>query len=232
MTAQALAHSYRFRGGAARVSAWHGHQDVAVLTLRGDVDQAALERLLGRLRAAGVRDVLTNALTPGASLPLVDAGFTVRERLHLLQHDLSDPCASSRRTRRAQRADRAAILATDRAAFDDFWQFDDVALRDATRATPRSHLRVAAPNGRICAYGLFGLAATTGYVQRLAVAPADQSNGIGRALLGDGLRWMQHQGATRALVNTQHDNTRALSFYTGAGFLRLPVGLVVLGRAL
>ena len=232
MTAQTLAHSYRFRGGAARVAAWHGRPDVAVLTLRGDVDTAALEKVLDRLRVAGVRDVITNALAPGASLPLVDAGFTVRERLHLLQLELVERGRATRRTRRAQRADRAAILEIDRAAFDDFWRFDDAALHEATRATPRSHLRVAAPNGRPCAYGLFGLAANNGYVQRLAVAPSDQSIGLGRALLGDGLHWLQRQGATRALVNTQHDNTRALSFYTRAGFVRLPVGLAVLGRAL
>jgi GNAT superfamily N-acetyltransferase len=51
-------------------------------------------------------------------------------------------------------------------------------------------------------------------------------------LLQDGLRWLRERGATRALVNTQEHNTRALTLYQHCGFTRLPVGLCVLGREL
>jgi ribosomal protein S18 acetylase RimI-like enzyme len=169
---------------------------------------------------------------PGASLTLVDLGFVVRGRLHLLQLDLAAAPRSSGRTRRALRAERDEIVAVDSAAFDDFWRFDDLALREATRATPHAHTRVATVGEDIAGYGLFGHSANTGYVQRLAVAPDRQRSGIGRALLGDGLRWLQNRGATRVLVNTQEHNDRALNLYLGAGFNRLPVGLSVLGRSL
>jgi len=232
--AQTKAHSYRFRGGVVRVSAWHGRPDVASISLRGAEHSLprAIERLLDRLRSAGYREVVTNAVSPGTSVSLVDLGFVVRGRLHLLQHDLESTPAPSGRTRRALRAERDAIVAVDSAAFDDFWRFDELALREATRATPHAHTRVAIEGDEVLGYGLFGHSGNTGYVQRLAVTPGRQGSGLGRALLGDGLRWLRNRGSDRALVNTQEHNDRALALYLDAGFNRLPVGLCVLGRKL
>ena len=228
------AQSYRFRGGSARVAAWHGRDDVASLALHGceSPSRSAVRRLLVRLHEAGYREVVTNALAPGVSLPLVDAGFVVRSRLHLLARELDPLPAPTRTTRRALRADRDTIFSVDAAAFDDFWRLDLTGLREAMHATPRSHVRVAPTVGDPYAYGLFGRANATGYVQRLAVAPDAQRAGIGRALLLDGLHWMRTHGVTRAFVNTQERNDRALALYMGAGFSRLPVGLCVLGREL
>jgi GNAT superfamily N-acetyltransferase len=229
------AHSYRFRGGVARVADWHGRTDVASLVLHGSdaPSSRTLRRLIGRLQEAGYREVVTNALAPGASLPLVDVGFAIRGRLHLLVHDLTGLPEPSGRSRRATRADRDAVLCTDRTAFDEFWRFDAFALREAMRATPRTHLRVVPRSGeRVDAYGLFGRAGTSGYVQRLATAPEVQGTGLGSAVLGDGLRWLRSRGAARAYVNTQEENERALALYLRVGFTRLPVGLCVLGREL
>jgi ribosomal protein S18 acetylase RimI-like enzyme len=232
--AQAKAHSYRFRGGVVRVATWHGRPDIATIAVRGAdaPSPRALERLLDRLRDDGYRQVLTNAVGPGTSVWLVESGFAVRGRLHLLEHPLDELSRPSRRTRRATRADREAIVEVDAASFDEFWRFDDLALREATRATPRAHTRVASTKDVVFGYGLFGRAGATGYVQRLAVGPDGEGRGLGRALLHDGLRWLQMHGATRALVNTQEHNARALDLYLRAGFTRLPVGLCVLGREL
>lgn len=228
------AQSYRFRGGVARVAAWHGRADVASLALHGPdaPSPRTLHRLLERLQEAGYREVVTNALGPGASLPLVDVGFAVRGRLHLLAHDLRDLPPPSGTTRRATRLDRDAILAADAAAFEEFWQFDALALREAARATPRSHVRVAPKQRNPSGYGLFGRSAAAGYVQRLAVAPEVQRQGLGQSLLTDGLRWLRAHGAKRVYVNTQEDNERALALYLRSGFTQLPVGLHVLGREL
>jgi len=217
----------------ARVAAWHGRADVASLAFHGSDTPSArsMQRLLERLQRAGYREVVTNALGPSASVPLVDAGFAVRGRLHLLSHDLDLLPPESGNTRRATRDDRPAVLAADGAAFDEFWHFDALGLHEAARATPRSHVRVATPDEPV-GYGLFGRAATTGYVQRLAVAPPAQHRGLGRALLTDGLHWLRARGARRAYVNTQEDNDRALALYLQAGFEQMPVGLHVLGREL
>jgi GNAT superfamily N-acetyltransferase len=232
--AQTKAHSYRFRGAVLRVAAWHGRPDIATIALSGSESPSvrALEELLERLRSDGYREVLTNALAPGAALPLVDTGFEVRTRLHLLERALDGSASASGRTERAGRGDRAAILDVDAKAFDDDWRFDDLALREAMRATPSTQLRVARLDDMIAGYGLFGRAEGPGYVQRLAVAPRAQGRGIGRALLEDGLHWLHRRGSERAFVNTQTENERALRFYEGVGFTRLPVGLCVLGRSL
>jgi ribosomal protein S18 acetylase RimI-like enzyme len=225
--------SIRFRGGVARVAAWHGRPEIASVALlcRGAPSIEAIEALLEQLRAVGYREVITNALAPGASLPLVDCGFEIRGRLHLLSHDFESLAGPTRRTRRSGSGDRSALLAVDAAAFDDFWQLDEIGLRQAARATPRSHLRVT-KGDPIRGYGLFGRAERTGYVQRLAIHPSAQGEGFGSALLNDGLHWMRVRGARSAFVNTQVDNERALSLYERAGFRRLPVGLCVLGKSL
>jgi ribosomal protein S18 acetylase RimI-like enzyme len=225
--------SIRFRGGVARVAAWHGHSDIASVALqcRGAPSAEAIELLVAQLRASGYREVITNALAPGASLPLVDAGFRIRGRLHLLSHDFASLPDASRRTRRAGAADRHNVLAVDAAAFDEFWRLDDVGLDQAARATPRSHLRVTRSDP-IAGYGLFGRADGVGYVQRLAIHPDSQGSGNGSALLTDGLRWLRTRGARSAFVNTQVENERALHLYEQAGFRRLPVGLCVFGRTL
>jgi ribosomal protein S18 acetylase RimI-like enzyme len=226
--------SYRFRGGVARIASWHGRADVASLALRGRgaPSSAAVERLLDHLRDAGYREVVTNALAPGTSLPLVDVGFAVRGRLHLLVHDLGSLPPESGATRRARKSERDEMLAVDAAGFEEFWRFDEAALREAENATPKSHLRVAGPDAAVVGYALFGRAAKDGYVQRLVVDPAAQGQGVGHALLIDGMHWLRLQGASRAMVNTQEGNARALALYTRAGFQRLPVGLCVLGREL
>jgi ribosomal protein S18 acetylase RimI-like enzyme len=225
--------SFRFRGGVVRIAAWHGRADVASIAVRGRgaIAPAAVERLLERMRAAGYQEVVTNALAPAATLPLVDAGFAVRGRLRVLVHDLVRLPDETRRTRRAHRHERREIIATDQAAFDDFWYFDADGLREATRATPTAQLRVTRDAGP-AGYALFGRAASDGYVQRLAVHPGAQGRGYGSALLVDGLRWLRKHGAVRAYVNTQADNQRAYALYERAGFRPLPVGLCVLGRTL
>jgi ribosomal protein S18 acetylase RimI-like enzyme len=123
-------------------------------------------------------------------------------------------------------------LTIDGLAFDEFWRFDATALREATRATPRAHTRVAPPGGDVAGYGLFGRAGTAGYVQRLAVEPGADHAGLGRSLLNDGLRWLRARGTSRVFVNTQVENERALALYLRAGFTKLPVGLCVMRRQL
>jgi ribosomal protein S18 acetylase RimI-like enzyme len=232
--AQAKAHSYRFRDGVVRVSAWQGRADIAQVAFLAPTPPSprTVERLLARVREAGYREVLTNAVGPAPSAALLDEGFVVRGRLALLEHSLEDVPDWSGRTRRSTRLDRDAIVEVDDTSFEAFWRFDDLALREAARATPKATTFVTDVDGTIGGYLLIGRAGPTGYLQRLAVAPGAQRGGVGRALVGDGLRWLREHGVVRALVNTQTDNDRALTLYRALGFVDLPAGLCVLGRAL
>jgi ribosomal protein S18 acetylase RimI-like enzyme len=227
----------RWRGGWARIAPWPGaERDVAHLTVGADSPPAdqIVDRCLVRLRRAGYGGVVTNALTAADSLPFVDAGFHVRERLHLLDHDLARLPAPVLPTRRARRSDRRTVLAVDARAFDAAWRLAaPEALLDAVRATPVARFRVADDRGAgVIGYAITGRAGHQGYLQRVAVAPGARRQGWARGLVADGLHWLRARGAERVLVNTQLDNRAALALYESCGFRRLPVGLSVLARPL
>lgn len=220
---------------ALQVSAWRGDERIAVLspapeqpTPAASVVAAAVERL----RDLGTERVLTGALHRSELAPFLACGFTEHERLHLLRHDLLELPRAGRGTgiRRARRTDQARVLDIDARAFDDFWTLDRRGLHDAVRATPVSRFRVAAP-GRgepVAGYAVTGRAADRGYLQRLAVDPAQHRRGIGSALVADALRWLRRHGARVAVVNTQEGNDRALGLYESCGFVAEPAGLTVL----
>lgn len=223
----------RWRGGWARLGSWRGHPDVAYLSVGADrpPSREVVERCLRRLRGHGYSTVVTSALTPADTLPFVDAGFAVRERLHLLAHDLRDLPDPPHPTRRARRDDRPQILALDALAFDDFWRIDAEGLENAIQATPSSRFRVIGDE-TVLAYAVTGRAGRQGYLQRLAVHPDARRCGYGAAVVIDGLRWLRRHRVVRALVNTQLDNQAALALYRSCGFVPLPTGLCVMGRSL
>jgi ribosomal protein S18 acetylase RimI-like enzyme len=82
------------------------------------------------------------------------------------------------------------------------------------------------------AYAVSGRAGSIGYLQRLAVDPGLAGRGVGRALVADSLHWLRRRHARRAFVNTQVGNDSALGLYRSCGFRLLPIGLLILDRAL
>lgn len=222
----------------ARTSPWRGDGATALLSpapeaplLSGPFVQHCLETLA---RQGFVR-VVTAALSPLEQAGFLAAGFGVEEDLRLLGLDLSSADLSvpdGPRLRRVSRRRRASVLTVDRAAFADFWRFDERALADALAATPRVRFRAAGGRSAVTAYAVSGRAGRRGYVQRLAVHPDQQGAGLGRRLLLDGLQWMAAEGVGRAYVNTQTTNTRALALYQAVGFEDEPIGLSVLSTGL
>ena len=191
----------------------------------------ALRRVLAELADAGYARVRTAALAPDEQAPFLAAGFSVDEHLHLLAHDLDGVPLPVRPSplRRARRRDRPAVLAVDEAAFSPPWRLDLAGLREALVATPSVRFRVAAPDGPIVGYAVAGRAGWRGYLQRVAVHPDHVDHGLGRALVGDALQWLERRGARRAVVNTQEGNEAALHLYEALGFRPEPRGLDVLG---
>lgn len=212
----------RFRYGP-----WQGRADTAQLvpltpapTLRPDVVDAVLRRL----GTAGFELVYTAAVGVAEARCLAERGFVEHERLHLMRHTRLDTVTSLDpshpwRLRRARARDRDAVLAIDRAAFQPFWALDELALAEALAATPRSRFRLARER-RPVAYAITGLAGDIAYLQRLAVHPDAQGQGLGAVLAVDALRWAVRRGAHTAYVNTQLTNTRALELYERLGFVR------------
>jgi len=191
-----------------------------------------LTEVMDQLRAAAQTRVITGALSPREAENFERCGFEELRNLTLLRRRVDEPIrVTGLSLRRWRRRDLTPVLEVDHAAFEEFWRFDEPALHDAMSATPHRVLRVTRAQP-IEGYALSGLAGSRGYLQRLAVAPASAGRGIGAGLLLDALRWMRWRGAIEAFVNTQADNTRALSLYQRHGFESEPEGLAILHRDL
>lgn len=221
----------RWGGQRLRVGPFRGDDHIAYVAPLPDGQPPTTDAVLRcceLLAGRGYAEVVTAALGPAESHGFLTAGFEVRERLHLLAHDLLDlPAASDASLRRGRRSDRAAALAVDARAFESFWRLDDEGFEEAMTATPSSRFRVA-DDGRVLGYAIAGRAARRGFLQRLAVDPDAQRRGLGAALVADALRWMKRRGVDRAVVNTQERNESAVHLYERLGFRIQPGGLAVL----
>jgi ribosomal protein S18 acetylase RimI-like enzyme len=215
-----------------RTAAWRGREDIALLTVRPGApppSAAEITALVQRSAGAGLRRLVTGALTDIEAEPFHQAGFAVHDRLHLLRHDMVDlPSVDSPvRLRRARRIDVDAALAVDARAFEPFWRLDRGGLDDALAATTAARFRVA-DDGGVVGYAVTGRSAARGYLQRLAVDPERWRRGVGAALVADGLRWLRRRHARMAVVNTQVGNDSAYALYRRMGFVPEPRGLTVL----
>jgi ribosomal protein S18 acetylase RimI-like enzyme len=220
-----------------RIGTWRGDPGIALLSpMPGTSPSApALARAIVHAAGRGFHTVLTPALTESEQGIFRERGFTVHENLHLLRHQLSSvppDTAPHLRMRRGRSRDITAVLDVDGLAFDRFWRFDVGGLTDARRATPRSRFRVAVIDDGVIGYHVTGAAGSLGYLQRLAVHPAESGHGFGSALIGDSLGWCRRRGCTSVLVNTQETNSRALTLYRRLGFADEPTGLAVLEYSL
>lgn len=222
------------RGRPVRIGPWRGSDDVATLATYADhpLHPDDVDESLGLLASRGYQRVITAALAPREAAAFLGAGFEPLHHLVLLRRSLDLPLPRPDvRLRRWRRRTFDQILEVDRQAFDDFWQFDIVALRDALAATPHRSLRVTRDDP-VEGYALSGVSAARGYLQRLAVRPDNHGQGLGTGLLLDALRWMRTRGALEAFVNTQHENQRAIDLYLGHGFDQEPNGLTIFQRTL
>jgi ribosomal-protein-alanine N-acetyltransferase len=90
-------------------------------------------------------------------------------------------------------------------------------------AAPDRAYRVAEDGGgALLGYaGLAGGLRAEADVQTLAVVPAAQGRGVGRALLGALLHEARARAATAVLLEVRADNAPALALYASAGFERI-----------
>ncbi|MCP3913220.1 MAG: GNAT family N-acetyltransferase [Actinomycetia bacterium] len=219
-----------------RVGPWHGDDSVAyVVPLPGQnrFERESIKSCRDDLTRQGYTHAVTAALGPGESQPFLAAGFTPREELRLLRHDLSDiPDITSHNQRRGLLTDIPAVLEIDHSAFQPFWRLDQAGIKEARRATPVSRFRIATAergfNRRPSGYAITGRADRRGYLQRLAVDPRAHGHGLGAALVVDSLRWLKRHHATDVTVNTQASNEHAYALYQRLGFEPLAHGLMVL----
>jgi ribosomal protein S18 acetylase RimI-like enzyme len=120
--------------------------------------------------------------------------------------------------------DELAIL--DATTFDPLWHFGR---RDLFELLMRGRMQVAWWGGQMVGYSaVCANSQSEGQLARLAVHPNFQGRGIGRALLGDAIRYAAGEFLVLVL-NTQINNSRSQSLYRGLGFRPIGLSLSVLG---
>lgn len=214
-----------------RIGSWRGDPAVGYLMPLTRIGPGGIDTALRNMHREGYRRIVTGALAHDEQGPFLRQGFRVHERLHLLKHDLRElPFTTAEVSiRRGWRRDRPPSIDIDNRAFDDFWRFDAASFKEALEATPVSRFRVSTSEDRsVSGYTISGRSGRTGYLQRLAVDPSLQGNGIGSALVINTLNWLVRRGVTSALVNTQESNQGAFELYQRLGFEPIVPGLAVL----
>jgi ribosomal protein S18 acetylase RimI-like enzyme len=190
-----------------------------------------------------VRAIRTGALFAEAADRFAGAGFAVVDTLMLFRADLGDPSVARTKLRRGatvplrpHQHDTAAVI--DRTAFGAEWSNGPADLGEIRRATASHRARARrslTSDSRgvlrrppLVAFAITGGAGGNGYLQRLAVLPAHQRQGHGRALTVDSLTWMRRRRLGHAVVNTGVDNEPARALYESLGFRPLTDRLVVM----
>lgn len=189
--------------------------------------------------------VATPAITQEETTPFLLAGFETRTVLNLLTIELKEwslRWSESRdhsSTAHREHCDRAwlrgtnedslrDLLTVDRAAFGTDKAMDSLEFASALRATQVARVRTLSQNGDLVGFALIGRAGRRGYLQRLAVHPAAQGQGVGRMLVQDVLGWSRRHRIARVVVNTEETNAPALQLYRSTGFRSTSVGLFML----
>ncbi|HUC33003.1 MAG TPA: GNAT family N-acetyltransferase [Ilumatobacteraceae bacterium] len=224
-------------GVSIRVRTWSFSDDVAHAVLLNPPrvpSIADIDRWCQQLADRGYRRMRTGALGTAAGLRVEQAGFHAAQELLLLEHVAPGSIAGPRlHTTRMRTSGRAGASSVDQAAFPEGWRLDAAAIADVCDATPHHRARIAGiVDGTPAAYAVTGRDARQGFLQRLAVRPEQQRQGLGRALVADSLRWLGRRRVHRVLVNTPVDNDAAIELYEGMGFDRLPEHLYVYERSL
>ena len=222
------------RRGWARAEArpWNDEYDDAHLRLiRGG--PAFIDESSRTLLELGAPSVFSPPLPATAQRSWRQAGFEGHSTLSLLRLELAPVVASpDHLVAEGSSEDLGEAIRIDLAAFPSFWRLDEAGLSEAIEATPQAQLLVIrSPTSGLCGFAIVGFGSALAYLQRIAVDPPWQSQGMGRSMVRAAARKARARGASALLLNTQDDNVAALRLYEAEGFVTLQEPLELLCRA-
>lgn len=204
---------------------------LAVVSHRLDVERwldISLPPVVDYLRARGVRQLVWMDHGGWERPYLVSRGFDPHtEVITLSKHDRTTPdvAAVPVRLRPAANDDFPALAALDRRAFPPTWWRSAASMK--RRARTSSRFSVVEHQGQVIGYAERELHPPAAHLNRIAVAPAYQSRGIGALLLKDALAQMWRGGAEMVSLNTQRSNRRSCRLYERFGFTPTGDGVIV-----
>ena len=151
---------------------------------------------------------------------LLASGFSSRQSIVMLEREEQILSGASLPTGLSIRAlmqyDLPAVVEVDAAAFDPLWQNS---LSSLEWAYPQAVLStVAEMDGKVIGYQFSTRNPLGVHLARLAVRPAVQGRGVGRALVANLIQQVEQHGMSRLTVNTQSDNAASLALYKRTGF--------------
>ena len=169
----------------------------------------------------GGAKVAVIAIQPWFQTLLTESEFENRQQIVLLEwrYQPTDARETTRLLiRKMSETDLPEVETIDAASFEPLWQNP---LETLQRAYAQALYATLVENEK----GMIGYQISTGggqraHLARLAVHPAVQGQGAGRALLNDLFVHLTHMGISRLSVNTQSDNQASLSLYQRMGFVR------------
>ncbi len=220
-----------FRRGWSRAEArpWNSTTASASLRLvRGGA--AFLAACTDSLQRLGTDAVISPPLPAAARSAWLGAGFTPFIDLALMRLALDhQPKSPDHLVVVDHDTALEELLRIDAAAFDEFWRFDEYGMTEAIDATGRSSVLIIRDgDGRPAGFAVVGFGTAISYLQRVAVHPDWQGQGMGRSLIRASARKARTAGAQVMLLNTQHDNRSAIGLYEREGFVLLPESLALL----
>lgn len=212
-----------FQRGWASAAAlpWNdGHAWASLRLIRGGAGfLAAAARWL---QDHGVEEVRSPALNTHTTGVWERAGFRQRERFRLFERDLRRPILEP--VHEVDQSDTviARMVEIDDSAFAEEYRLGRMGLESSLDATRDSIvLTVGRPAVGFC---VTGYADGTSFLQRIAVEPARQRQGIGTDLVRAAMRWARRMGAGSMSLNT-HEQNPAAGLYAREGFLESPQGV-------
>jgi ribosomal protein S18 acetylase RimI-like enzyme len=170
---------------------------------------------------AGGAKVAAIAIQPWFQEILAASGFENRQQIVLLEwrYQSSAPRQEGGiRIRRMKESDLPDVEKADAASFDPLWHNPLETLRRAL--SQALYATVAEDDSGLIGYQLSTGGGQRAHLARLAVHPAVQGKGAGRALLNDLFTYLTYSGISRLSVNTQSDNQISLRLYQRMGFIR------------
>ena len=89
-------------------------------------------------------------------------------------------------------------------------------------ARPESTILVGERNGRIVASVMTGHDGHRGWLYYLAVDPAAQKAGLGRAMVTAAEKWLQQRGVPKVMLMVRPENEKVRAFYDALGYTEEP----------